>query len=116
MLSMRKLFSRIFEPEKGKGFGQSILHEDQLVFHTPPYSLQDVTLQDTYPSTFVGLPHRIHGSKVFIERSKSVISQNKTSGIDESDSAKLSVFSTSPFSGGNKQPLSRRFSYTSHRY
>ncbi|XP_011494762.1 PREDICTED: uncharacterized protein KIAA1109 [Ceratosolen solmsi marchali] len=106
---------RIFEPEKEKGFGQSILHEDQLVFHTPPYSLQDVTLQDTYPSTFVGLSHRMHGSKIFIERSKSVVSQSKTSGVDENDSAKLSVSSTSPFPGNNKKPLSRRFSYTSNR-
>lgn len=32
---------------KEYGFGQSLLHEGQLVFHTPPYSLQPVSLQDT---------------------------------------------------------------------
>lgn len=31
---------------KEYGFGQSILYENQLVFHTPPYSLQPVSLQE----------------------------------------------------------------------
>lgn len=31
---------------KDYGFGQSILYENQLVFHTPPYSLQPVSLQE----------------------------------------------------------------------
>lgn len=31
---------------KEYGFGQSLLHEGQLVFHTPPYSLQPVSLQE----------------------------------------------------------------------
>ncbi|XP_035723534.1 transmembrane protein KIAA1109-like isoform X4 [Vespa mandarinia] len=45
---------RIYESGKEKGFGQSILHDNQLVFHTPPYSLQDVSLQDScYPVTGV---------------------------------------------------------------
>lgn len=33
---------------KEYGFGQSILYEGQLVFHTPPYSLQPVSLQECY--------------------------------------------------------------------
>lgn len=33
---------------KEYGFGQSILYENQLVFHTPPYSLQPVSLQECY--------------------------------------------------------------------
>lgn len=33
---------------KEYGFGQSLLHEEQLVFHTPPYSLQPVSLQECY--------------------------------------------------------------------
>lgn len=33
---------------KEYGFGQSLLHEGQLVFHTPPYSIQNVTLQECY--------------------------------------------------------------------
>lgn len=33
---------------KEYGFGQSILYDGQLVFHTPPYSLQPVSLQECY--------------------------------------------------------------------
>ncbi|KAJ8666820.1 hypothetical protein QAD02_008482 [Eretmocerus hayati] len=102
---------RIFEPGKEKGFGQSILHESQLVFHTPPYSLQDVTLQDTHPPT--GLQHhKMHGSKVIIERSTSVISNNEDAELDD-DTVRLSLSSTSPFIDSNKKLLGRRFSYTS---
>lgn len=35
---------------KEYGFGQSLLHEGQLVFHTPPYSLQPVSLQEGHES------------------------------------------------------------------
>ncbi|XP_031778304.1 transmembrane protein KIAA1109 isoform X8 [Nasonia vitripennis] len=106
---------RIYEIGKDKGFGQSILHDGQLVFHTPPYSLQDVTLQDINSSIAQGVMHRMQGSKVIIESSKSVLSQNRGSAADESDSAKLNVSSISPFSGNNKKSLGRRFSYTSNR-
>lgn len=34
---------------KDPGFGQSILHEGQLIFRTPPYILNEITLQDTFP-------------------------------------------------------------------
>uniref|UniRef100_A0A182M138 Fragile site-associated protein C-terminal domain-containing protein n=1 Tax=Anopheles culicifacies TaxID=139723 RepID=A0A182M138_9DIPT len=37
------------------GFGQSLLHEGQLVFHTPPYSLQPVSLQECYE--YIGKPN-----------------------------------------------------------
>lgn len=37
---------RIHLNSKEYGFGQSLLHEGQLVFHTPPYSLQPVSLQE----------------------------------------------------------------------
>lgn len=33
---------------KEYGFGESLLHEGQLVFHTPPYSIQNVSLQECY--------------------------------------------------------------------
>ncbi|KAK2588447.1 hypothetical protein KPH14_004440 [Odynerus spinipes] len=52
--TVTKLHYRIYESGKDKGFGQSILHDNQLVFHTPPYSLQDVSLQETcHPVTGV---------------------------------------------------------------
>ena len=38
--------SRIHEPGRDPGFGQSILHEGQLIFHTPPYGSQDISLQE----------------------------------------------------------------------
>lgn len=37
---------RINENNKDPGFGQSILHEAQLVFHTPPYNAHDITIHD----------------------------------------------------------------------
>jgi hypothetical protein len=42
----KSCFFRIREPGQDPGFGQSILHEGQLVFHTPPYGSQDVSLQE----------------------------------------------------------------------
>lgn len=41
---------RIHTNSKEYGFGQSLLHEGQLVFHTPPYSLQPVSLQECHES------------------------------------------------------------------
>lgn len=38
--------SRIHPSHKEYGFGQSLLHEGQLVFHTPPYSLHPVALHE----------------------------------------------------------------------
>lgn len=43
-----KPFFSINTNSKEYGFGQSILYENQLVFHTPPYSLQPVSLQECY--------------------------------------------------------------------
>ena len=40
---------RINESGKDPGFGQSILHENQLVFHTPPYNVIDMTIHDQPP-------------------------------------------------------------------
>ncbi|XP_043271443.1 transmembrane protein KIAA1109 isoform X4 [Venturia canescens] len=99
---------RINEPGKEKGFGQSILHDGQLVFHTPPYSLQDVSLQDLcYPSSIL---------KSGVERSRSVMDHNKDSNIDDTGSTRLSTASGSPIAGaGDRKPLGRRFSYTSMR-
>jgi hypothetical protein len=42
----KNCFLRIHEPGRDPGFGQSILHEGQLVFRTPPYGSQDVSLQE----------------------------------------------------------------------
>ena len=36
---------KVNEPGKDPGFGQSILHEGQLIFRTPPYIVNEITLQ-----------------------------------------------------------------------
>ncbi|XP_069702783.1 bridge-like lipid transfer protein family member 1 isoform X3 [Periplaneta americana] len=118
---------RIHEPGRDPGFGQSILHEGQLVFHTPPYGSQDVSLQEPVNGwdTVVGNPRSTGttGLKVTTtnernsgespgtlagERSRSVAETNKDS------SSRLSTASPSPVSCyGDKRALGRRFSYTS---
>lgn len=44
-----KIFFRINESGKDPGFGQSILHEGQLIFRTPPYNTSDLTIHDVPP-------------------------------------------------------------------
>ncbi|KAF7987765.1 hypothetical protein HCN44_003628 [Aphidius gifuensis] len=115
---------RIYENGKDKGFGQSILHEGQLVFHTPPYSLQDVTLQDL-PTAGAGATTTAtatatncntlnstnsKSSKNSVERSRSVIDSRD----DETINTKLNITSESPIINERKS-LCRRFSYTSGR-
>ncbi|XP_050452726.1 transmembrane protein KIAA1109 isoform X1 [Cataglyphis hispanica] len=107
---------RIYEPGKEKGFGQSILHDRQLIFHTPPYSLQDISLQDVcHPMTGLKVALSQDGTQVTkkgVERPKSVTDHNK----EESICTKLNVASASPLiSSGDRKPLGRRFSYTSMR-
>ncbi|OAD56139.1 hypothetical protein WN48_04013 [Eufriesea mexicana] len=105
---------RINESGKEKGFGQSILHNGQLVFHTSPYNLQDVSLQD-YPFTGVKVTATQDGSqtsKKGVERPRSVTDHNK----EETNSTKLIAASASPFAcSGERKLLDRRFSYTSMR-
>ena len=38
----------IMPGNKEFGFGQSLIHDGHLVFHTPPYSLQTISLQECY--------------------------------------------------------------------
>lgn len=44
--NIRIRFRSIHANAKEYGYGQSLLYDGQLVFHTPPYSLQPVSLQD----------------------------------------------------------------------
>ncbi|XP_046477858.1 bridge-like lipid transfer protein family member 1 isoform X1 [Neodiprion pinetum] len=111
---------RIYETGKEKGFGQSILHEGQLVFHTPPYSLQDVSLQDVhYPNASLKVtvvPDEAKSPKAGFERSRSTIDHSKNSSKEGNSSTKLSTASVSPLVGvAERKPLGRRFSYTSMR-
>jgi len=54
---------RINKPGKDLGYGQSILHEGQLVFHTPPYG-SDVILYDPVSGWEVSGTGRICAPKV----------------------------------------------------
>lgn len=42
---------RVNEPGKDPGFGQSILHESHLIFHTPPYNSHDVNIHESVGTT-----------------------------------------------------------------
>lgn len=42
------MFFSINGPGKDPGYGQSILHEGDLIFRTPPYIASEITLQDNY--------------------------------------------------------------------
>lgn len=55
---MEILFSSIFNNKKEYGFGESILHSDKLVFHTPPYSLHTVALYDNNEFMGKGRPYK----------------------------------------------------------
>lgn len=56
---------------KDPGFGQSILHEGHLIFRTPPYVLNEITLQDTYPLTRIQNKDRKHETRTpTLEREK----------------------------------------------
>ncbi|XP_052121267.1 transmembrane protein KIAA1109 isoform X3 [Frankliniella occidentalis] len=95
---------RIFEGSKDYGYGQSILHEGSLVFHTPPYGSQDVTLYDpTFscrganpPTCFNGVPPKV----VSLDPGESPTMVSTASPV-------------SPSPVGDKRSMNRRFSYTS---
>ncbi|XP_026670200.1 transmembrane protein KIAA1109, partial [Ceratina calcarata] len=107
---------RINESGKEKGFGQSILHDGQLVFHTSPYNLQDVSLQE-HPVAGVKLTQDApQTSKKGVERPRSVTDHSKESNIEGTSSTKLITATASPFAcSGDRKLLDRRFSYTSMR-
>ncbi|XP_050315619.1 transmembrane protein KIAA1109 isoform X2 [Anthonomus grandis grandis] len=87
---------RVNEPGRDPGYGQSILHENSLIFRTPPYIFGEITLQDTLKrSSFKNASN----SKIStLEREKSV----------EKEGIQLS----SPLSAIDRKS-NRRFSSTS---
>uniref|UniRef100_A0A8D8LL87 Uncharacterized protein KIAA1109 n=1 Tax=Cacopsylla melanoneura TaxID=428564 RepID=A0A8D8LL87_9HEMI len=91
---------------KDPGFGQSILHEAQLVFHTPPYNSPDVAIHDYPPPSWGD-----------IAKSSQPSSQPQTDAYparagDTTGSAGDSTASPSPASSVERRPtLPRRFSY-----
>lgn len=75
---------------KDPGFGQSILHDGMLIFRTPPYIVQEISLQDT------------------LTRSKSQYTTSPRLGTMEKE-GKLSP------GGLSEKKVNRRFSSTSIR-
>ncbi|GAB0095271.1 Protein KIAA1109 [Sergentomyia squamirostris] len=117
----------IHQNAKEYGFGQSLLHEGQLVFHTPPYSLQPVTLQECYDyvtrPNFRGSRHGVDTkSPLPIQKQESIYvtkvdtSPNNTlirPGPDYHEKTLPKMKEKgSPLSGERK---GRRFSYTNSR-
>uniref|UniRef100_A0A1B0D1P6 Fragile site-associated protein C-terminal domain-containing protein n=1 Tax=Phlebotomus papatasi TaxID=29031 RepID=A0A1B0D1P6_PHLPP len=112
---------------KEYGFGQSLLHEGQLVFHTPPYSLQSVTLQECYD--YVTRPNH-RGSRHGVDtKSPLPVQRQESIYVTKSDTSPNSTMirscaeyheKTLPKMKEKGSPLSgerkgRRFSYTNSR-
>ncbi|XP_039287951.1 LOW QUALITY PROTEIN: transmembrane protein KIAA1109 [Nilaparvata lugens] len=79
---------RINETGKDPGFGQSILHDNQLVFHTPPYNSLDVTIHENVmvltdaskqSSVQVKMGDHSPGLQSRVERSRSVTESHNNS-------------------------------------
>ncbi|XP_046402633.1 transmembrane protein KIAA1109 isoform X3 [Ischnura elegans] len=105
---------RIHGPNKDPGFGQSILHEGQLVFHTPPYGSQDVSLQE--PSrwdmdTQTQEPSPRKSSKEAIKKKTG----DSAAVVEKEVALRDGISTPSPLSQSraDKQLLARRFSCTS---
>lgn len=85
------------------------------MFHTPPYSLQDISLQDVYSTAGLKVTVSQDGTqslKKSVEAPRSLVDRNR----EENSSMKLNVASASPLiPSGDRKPLDRRFSYTSMR-
>lgn len=94
---------KINESGKDLGYGQSLLHEGQLVFRTPPYTAQQIVLQETgYRTAPPNVPttHKL--------KRQATVSEYGPQGTFE-----LPPGSASPVSSvGAERRTSRRFSYT----
>lgn len=98
---MNYIIFRVNEPGKDPGFGQSILHEGHLIFRTPPYVLNSITLQDAF------LLSKIQG------KDRQRIFDTKTPTLERERKERATIHS-SP-SSFEERRNSRRFSSTSIR-
>ncbi|XP_060534290.1 bridge-like lipid transfer protein family member 1 [Cylas formicarius] len=87
---------RVNEPGKDPGYGQSILHENMLVFRTPPYTIKDITLQDTWGRS----------------RPKRAAESPKVTTLEKEKLTTKDAQFASPVALGDRKP-NRRFSSTS---
>ncbi|XP_063234537.1 bridge-like lipid transfer protein family member 1 isoform X2 [Bacillus rossius redtenbacheri] len=99
---------RINEPGKDPGFGQSILHKGQLVFHTPPYDSHDILLQEPLS----GWDKTAHGGNVKVVTPVEALGPEATV-MDSHRQMSSTASPSSVSSRGSRRHLGRRFSYTS---
>lgn len=96
---------------KEYGFGQSLLHEGQLVFHTPPYSLQPVSLQECHES-FGKANIRIARPDVGDQKSPLVQHKSESSGVAAAVEKPYPKIKTKDIgSPATLERKNRRFSY-----
>lgn len=100
---------RINDPTTDPGFGQSILNENQLIFHTAPYDSCQVTIQDSY--FYSNSTPRISCNKMQSSDPLKVGSPCLKK-LDQSFSVNDSV-SVSPSPITDRKGIRRRFSCTS---
>jgi hypothetical protein len=118
----------VMNAAKEYGFGQSLMHDGMLVFHTPPYSLQTISLQECYEyinkntcrtskstlETKSPLPQKHDISNLFNQH-KNEISPNNTFLRDKSGRSTLERVKEKESSPITAERRGRRFSYTNAR-
>lgn len=97
------------EPGKDPGYGQSILHDGMLIFRTPPYIIQEISLQDTLIRTNSN-NHKNHGTK-----SSTVCGDNNGDNSPHIVGQSLLLDDDLQLISNNKKAANRRFSSTSIR-
>ncbi|XP_059485480.1 bridge-like lipid transfer protein family member 1 isoform X2 [Neocloeon triangulifer] len=91
------------------GFGQSILHEQQLVFHTPPYTSYDIVSLQEPSSWDTNMTRNFEQGLKVPSSFRSKPAYERSSSISESKPSPANVSIDSNQSG---RSLGRRFSYT----
>ncbi|XP_059220167.1 bridge-like lipid transfer protein family member 1 isoform X8 [Stomoxys calcitrans] len=111
----------IINNNKDYGFGESILHQGQLVFHTPPYSLHSVSLHDSADFTGKGKQYRpptaVNGSlKKSDITAKELNSKMKLGGASTLDKDMNGRKSRESIGSPNTlERRSKRYSYSTQR-
>ncbi|XP_075153247.1 transmembrane protein KIAA1109 homolog tweek isoform X1 [Haematobia irritans] len=112
----------IINNNKDYGFGESILHQGQLVFHTPPYSLHSVSLHDSADFTGKGKLYRppaaVNGSlkKSDITTTKDLSAKMKLGGASTLDKDMNGRKSRESIGSPNTlERRSKRYSYSTQR-
>ncbi|CAH0548963.1 unnamed protein product [Brassicogethes aeneus] len=91
---------RVNEAGKDPGYGQSILHEGQLIFRTPPYVLNEISLQDTLTRSKPKRKYSGSPRVAQLEREKSIEKDSQSFGSPNNTA---------------ERKVNRRFSSTSIR-